>query len=299
MSKRQRSQSSSVTVRPFLAFLEDFGLGVGEVANAPQIRQQILTLHSSLQKLRKESWKVTDHRNFDDFMMIGMPLLGKIYDKCLSGDRLIWTNPWAVLDSFKEFEGSSQVMQAIYTLLYQTVGYDGSIRDDLEPELVFFTRTMFYMFKKFRKECSDEAVFAAVSDFISIDTGLRPFSGSWNNDVWVRGRFRFSDHEHMHASEKSVARIMDRVFGSIVPMASPFDVDIITRHGPGAVADMQTGEDKYSFPFGHPNWMPSFLSLTIVSTGQTYISVIPTTFLVCQSLQRGLLPCRKLSTSLG
>jgi len=119
-----------------------------------------------------------------------------------------------------------------------------------DPNVVFFTRQILYLYKKVKIDCPPLRLKEAVNAFVDIESSLRAPNGTWNNDIWVNHRYTFSDDSDnsAHPRGKHLWKTVDDVFASIVPMSEVNGLHLSPRHGPGAVADMKFGGDKYSFP---------------------------------------------------
>jgi hypothetical protein len=179
-----------------------------------------------------------------EFLLITMPEVGKVYDKGLSAGRINWNKiP-------KEWGGVKSDLTRY--LLLDTFREDGTLRNR-DPNVIFMTRQVLYLYKKVQLDCTPARVRDAVDEFVEIEKGLREPDGTWNNDHWwvakERRVFRKSP-EMVNAFPRGLkfATILDEVFTRIVPQVEVDTLSIRPRHGPGAVADMKTGGDKYSFP---------------------------------------------------
>lgn len=136
---------------------------------------------------------------------------------------------------------------------------DGSIKEDADHGAVQALRQVFLLYKKVQIPCSQEKIDDAISVFLRTDRSLR--SGS---EAWRTGDFVAPDYHLAHAlfrsyrqydllgredgASHSLTRLAQRVCDQVVQRFSAFNPDsIIGNHGPGAVADQPSRQDKYVF----------------------------------------------------
>lgn len=170
-------------------------------------------------------------------LMIQLPELGKVFDSGLSS-------------GFVDFQRLERIVPdeclraSLLEIFYVCFTPEGKI---LEPEVnvVFYIRCFLYMYKKVNMECSDEATNSAFDDFLSIERELDSPSNRWGTSDFtcLPGlRFAVPNGDPLLATLDTVAGIL----GSF----RIFDYrDIVPKHGPGSVADLRRGNDKYTFPF--------------------------------------------------
>jgi hypothetical protein len=203
------------------------------------------------------------------FIMIDMPDAGTIIDSALSSDRI---NSETLPKTFGKVKdrGTREFLSCIFELVFDGSGY---LRDDVNPTAVFFLRTVCYMAKKVREDCSDAAISAEVENFRKVEVGLRAPYLDWECDTlnldaasklsftdgYVSEPGLFSDRDRV---PRSLLSVLDQVTGIVFSQFPELDWREITpRHGSGAVADLQTGTDKYQFRY----W-PNKLEGTFPST---------------------------------
>lgn len=191
-------------------------------------------------------------------LFIDFPDFGKLYDKALSSGYL---DRCSTPKSFgRRGDGWPKLFGDLILLSFDE---SGILRDNLESDLVFATRQIFYLFKKINLECSNEAVQQAVSDFVDIEVHSNCPSGRWSgwgdrDDTCVSSRepLSLSDLREGHPGLREFVRtprvlldltqLVSDIIASMLPKARW--EDLIPRHGPGAVSDMKSGLDKYNFP---------------------------------------------------
>jgi hypothetical protein len=177
-------------------------------------------------------------------LLIHLPEVGKMFDKGLSSSF-----DWAGFSSSDHTRFSRRSLKHV---MYDVFDDVGRTRDEITADDIFFVRQFLYLFKKYSIDCPFETTKETVNDFVKIDQGLREPSGSWNSDHWYPGTHGFCGDPVLsgsHPRAEKLWRTVDHVFGSIVPMHEVDRLRVRPRHGPGAVADMKTGGDKYLFPF--------------------------------------------------
>lgn len=191
---------------------------------------------------------------------IDLPKLGKIFDKGLSSG---WFNSSLVPPVLGSGKKKDFVLS---TLLYER--FFDPMTDALQPEddptLIFFIRTYLYWMKKVVKESTDEGATEVTRDFFRTDEALRRPHHSWYSDwldcddiavlSFTGSLKRFEEPELFEFPKPTryitgilpvldrVCRLTSSMFGNLAPN------EIIGRHGPGAVVDIKTGDDKYTFP---------------------------------------------------
>lgn len=194
-------------------------------------------------------------------LMIELPKAGKHLDKCLSEGYLLKADYPHTLGSIKV---GSTLFSELYCYIFDGCAAGELLREDSDPDAVFFLRTLLYMYKKVEMPCSDEAVASTVKEYLAIDDSLRVPSLPWNGDPDIfdsavrssRGKLSFldalptEDQTSVTSRRRRLLMLeMDRVsslLSSLIPQFRP--EELMPRHGPGAVADLRGGEDKYTLP---------------------------------------------------
>jgi hypothetical protein len=148
-------------------------------------------------------------------------------------------------------------------LLYRVFNELTGQLDCFDPNAVFYLRSILVLLKKLRIPPMSGSVEEAIAEYVRIDASLPSPSLDWSGDV-LNGNdpeflgaspFSFEDlpqrfpgRELSGLSMNSVGWLLDRVFRRVVPASFPDVSELVPRHGPGAVCDLASGEDKYSFP---------------------------------------------------
>nr|UJQ85560.1 MAG: hypothetical protein 3 [Leviviridae sp.] len=220
---------------------------------------------------------------------IDLPQLGKVFDKALSS---------GFFDKKKVPQTlGSQRHGFIFDEMFSNYLYEPHtcrVYKSVDPDFVLFTRTLLYMMKDIVKVPSDESIAASVRSFFQIDAGLRKPTLFWNADDLYTGRSGldcstsdnpsrtvrlsfvdggrgtedqvFPGLEAPISCRKELLELLDEVCRVSSSMFGYLATDeLCGRHGPGAVSDTRTGEDKYLFP----NW-PLKLGLSFPSERHAY-----------------------------
>lgn len=199
-------------------------------------------------------------------VLVDLPKLGKLFDKSLSTGYFQHEKVPQTLGSWKK---GTVIFQSLLTKAYEVDHWDTT--QEGHPTLIFFLRTFLYLGKKLEVECPNDAVSQTVSEFFDCDSGLRRPHLNWSRD-WLATRsisgLQFAPQSDNVSGEReqleftfglessgknppiSLLSLLDRVSRRVVgqfPLLDPSTM--VGRHGPGAVADVDTGEDKYAFPF--------------------------------------------------
>nr|URG16138.1 MAG: RNA dependent RNA polymerase [Leviviridae sp.] len=190
----------------------------------------------------------------ESLVTIHLPNLGKIYDKGLSSGILSY-------DRIPKELGSWEKKTLIFRVLLSYSFNDQGVLIDPNPEIVFFTRSLLYLCKKVEGECGAEAMYSAIDKFVGIEYELRDPSKDWSsNDVssfhqkGVNHSLNFGDDylaefkntpEFCNETHKAL-QTLDWVCRNLTPHKELNPYDIVPKHGPGAVSDIRSGEDKYS-----------------------------------------------------
>lgn len=204
---------------------------------------------------------------------IDLPQLGKVFDKTLSSGFFDNTK---VPNSLRIAGGSFLLEDLFCDYLYEP--HTCRMYKSVDPDFVLFARTFLYMLKDVVKEPTDDKVAASVRQFFQTDSGLRKPSYAWEADDLFAGlrdgpdssfripsgsrlsfvdgnrgaedQISFSSLGKSAGCREGLLALLDRVCGVSSSMFGYLHPDeLCGRHGPGAVADIVTGEaDKYSFP---------------------------------------------------
>lgn len=192
-----------------------------------------------------------------DILFLDFPECLKVLDKGLSSGYL---NFRAIPKSFGTTrEGWPKLFGHLFTKLFDD---QGTLSEDVNLDIVFYTRQLLAVFKKINLECTKDATLEAVQDFVKIEDHLPAPSGSWHgwcghtNGVSRPSMFDIFPGGDLDCPGKyvSVSRRLIKYFQFCADYvsASIGDLDyrdLVPRHGPGAVSDARTGDDKFIFPF--------------------------------------------------
>ena len=141
---------------------------------------------------------------------------------------------------------------------------DGSLRDDIDPNAVFFIRQWLSLAKKAALNCTEERNASTLQEWVSIESRLPDHHpGTWDNLVpsfadrsghplWGENYF-VNRLPGMESSDDAVPELFwnyaRRFTRRVISSFEPINIfDIKPKHGPGAVAEGKIV--KYEFP----NW---------------------------------------------
>lgn len=190
-----------------------------------------------------------------------LPALGKIFDQALDAGSL-HRSGLPLARSINTRTNIPRLFQGIWLEIFEL---DGCLRENIDPNMVFYLRTLYLACKKYRSDCAPKAVYATVKEYYDVDEQLPPPSHVWDgdgnhllssdlgtvSDLVNKNDDLFGIHEEdMSSALACVQSIADRValvIGDYVPGDYRF------KHGPGAVSDNRTGRGyKYAFPAWSP-----------------------------------------------
>lgn len=199
------------------------------------------------------------------FFLLDLPAMGKHFDKCLATGLLTLSGVahcgprWSKSPVPRLFSG---LMSRVFEI------DSGLLRSDVDVNVILFLRQIYYFAKGFKYDCSFERTAQAVIDFYETDRALRSPTLNWEDDRLDLDRLRdlhFDDSVSLqdlpvsHSIEcrwragwdYEGVRKLQEGFDIVASALGPFDaLEFKPRHGPGAVADLGSGESKYTFP----NW---------------------------------------------
>jgi hypothetical protein len=211
-----------------------------------------LDLDADLRRLRR----IVDTRGIS-FIMIDMPAAAKYLDSCLSGCEI---NATHLPETFGKRldKGTREFLSCLFTLIFDGSGH---LRYDVDPTSIFFLRSVLLLAKKVQEDCSDAAISAEVDVFRKVDVSSRSPFLDWECDTLNLEKARGLSFTDGYVSEPGLCldrdrcpiallRALDQVTGIVFSRFPEFDWREVTpRHGTGAVADQQTGTDKYQFRY--------------------------------------------------
>lgn len=200
------------------------------------------------------------------YIMIDLPEAAKVVDQAVARGRL-WVDQ--LPNSMGTVHhGYRMQFRCLFSIVFDD---EGLLRDNVSPNAYRHLRMVLLMAKKMKEDCSDAAIEAEVDTFLQVDESLHTPFLNWDGDDLFEYRSRF----RQCTTSQGVVRlnICDSLRSdpdlfpngdvvrpkllALVQLVSDMIVrsfpdpdwrQIIPRHGPGAVADMRTGEDKYQFP---------------------------------------------------
>jgi hypothetical protein len=209
------------------------------------------------------------------FFTMDLPDMGKILDRSLAEGRLIDHN----VPCFGRKWKTSPIPKLFSGFWIRLFDRSGHIREDIDPDVVFYLRTLLYACKKLNLDCKPERVYDAVKEYFDVDDSLPPPNeGIWNypfdtepqrplallcdvTGISPGGRRRVGQlvFEAPNRNEGSdpprgsdsyaVLAHCQRTAGRLAVHLGSFDPEqTVGRHGPGAVSEVLAGGTKYVFP---------------------------------------------------
>jgi len=207
------------------------------------------------------------------YSTIDLPSAGKIFDRSLA-DGLLHPIP---LPGFGKRIKEGTVPVFLSGLFLRVFEPSGMLLEHPDINAIFFLRQLFYAVKKLRITCDEQRTSEAVSEFLRIESEMRPPSLNWEEDVFVpssASSLHFADCLHTASASTAGSDSAEATTGQLFQFehnpewadASLLDTiqrtaDIVSssygwfdpsewrvKHGPGAVSDLKGGYTKYSFP---------------------------------------------------
>lgn len=188
-------------------------------------------------------------------LLVDFPDACKLLDASLSSQEFSYQSLPASLRRKKDGCWVPSFFPQLWDEVINWHKYDG----ERDANLVFFLRQIYLLYKKLSIPCPDDNVDRAIKEFVQIENQMVPPILDWDLDhMEIRSVHLLDARQDMSLSFgmesllRKVQSIADIIVGDF-PVLDPMAV--IPRHGPGAVADLKTGTDKYLFD----NW-PSKLA---------------------------------------
>lgn len=216
------------------------------------------TLHEELERDFKRLESLARYMGEKVFTLL-LPALGKIFDQSLETGVLAFAGE----PLSRSFSRKSKIPRLFRGIWRQIFLDNGCLKDDIDPNDVFFLRTLLYAGKKYLSECTPSSVFYTVREYMDVESSLPIPSDRWDGDGSNLGDLDFVHLEQfssslggplfaggeiplegrlLRAAQECADRVAGRL-GEYLPQLSGF------RHGPGAVSDLTLGKDyKYAFP---------------------------------------------------
>lgn len=202
----------------------------------------------------------------DRVFLIDLPALGKLLEQALEHFALSRSG-LALSAGFNSRTTVPRLFQGLWLRIFER---DGCLKQDVDPNALFFLRTLLSGQKKYRKECDPSATFKAVQEFYDTDEALPMGSRLWDTDGSDLSMVNQSTVLHGGSDDRddlfqlfpdgdlgglrpmldTAQQVADRVasgLGEYQPSLYAF------KHGPGATSEFKRGAGfKYLFP----SWSP-------------------------------------------
>lgn len=210
-----------------------------------------------------------------------LPALGKILDISLSRGFLAFSAE-PLSRSSKRKSLVPRLFRALWGKLFED---SGCLKQDIDPNVVLFLRTLLYVGKNYKSDCAPRYLYEATKEFYDVESTLPPPSQVWDGDgsdldsfdpghfcdLERIGRERGSLFERTDDSELVLLDILQRTADEVSTELGFFEPeDSRCKHGPGAVADLHDSRYKYNFESWSPRLAFYFPYDMFGSTGLSY-----------------------------
>lgn len=199
--------------------------------------------------------------------LVHLPNCRKILDQALSTGRLGHSG----IPFMKGYKNGSPIPRLFKGIWLRIFEQDGCLKQDVDPNHIFFLRTLLSVGKKYEMECPPSALYETTEDFYVTDQKLPIPSLDWDsvddhafdstNLSMVPQHMGDADQQDLFRPTSSDdAELLDtlqRVADHVSLTVGLIDTAAV-RHGPGAVADNQHGVHKYAFTRWNPRLEPVF-----------------------------------------
>lgn len=198
------------------------------------------------------------------FFLETMPAFTKHFDQCLANGHLTRSG----LTHFRPFKRKSPVPRLFKGLVLRVFDVHGVLRSSPDAYCIKAIRQLSSAVKKLRMQCPDSSTWKQVDEYFRIDSEVRQGSLNWDSGDFSSDSLGDLRLEDLHESEpepssafadegsaesrsistqllEAIQSTADRICAEIGCFSAS---DWAPRHGPGAVADLRSGEYKYSFP---------------------------------------------------
>jgi len=207
--------------------------------------------------------------------LLDLPAMGKHFDACLS---LSFYSKSKLPLSGTRWPGSAlpKLFSGLLVRIFDRLS--GCLLSDVDPFVILTLRQLYQFAKGYEIDCSFSRTADAVREFYVVESEVRAPTLNWADD-----RIDTSSTRDIHFRDIACREGHDGDSGYIYPeplslaeslgiadtlqsvcdiVASGFgefdQADWLSRHGPGAVADLRSSESKYSFPYWSSKLEESF-----------------------------------------
>lgn len=196
---------------------------------------------------------LTGERGIDLFC-VDLPDVGKHLDRCVSegmfmvcGLPLTGRCPKRIM--YPEF------LRGLWGRIFSECG---TLKEDCDVEALLYLRQVYYLAKKVKLDCPNEAVLAEVRAFVDTDRELPIPEEVWGQTTSMCEAYEgFAQSSHykarldghpMAGELSSFLRVLDTVSGIVASTLGPYQPDEWRfRHGPGVVSERRGPVNKYQF----------------------------------------------------
>lgn len=184
-------------------------------------------------------------------VLLDFPAYAKSLDRALSRGRMSQAD-------YQLLGNKGGLPAFMYSAWIRVFDVEGNLVSEPDVGAVKALRQALLLFKKIQIPCSEERIANEVRAFFTLDASLRQCDDSWHDLQFgdsvslgdaLRNDVRQGELFTPFVTSHSLVRLAQRVADTIVRGFDDVDPDsLIGNHGPGAVADLKRGMDKYVFP---------------------------------------------------
>lgn len=189
---------------------------------------------------------------------IDLPAVAKHFDRCLDEGQFTFPNLPLTRGRGKGI-GYPVFLGVLYAAVFHK---DGKLRNDASVESIVAIRQIYMGLKKLELPCSQENINDTIEDFLDTEKTLRRATHDWEALLWdVSPKLSFWDNNHrdgrgrfvrvpFKGSTRRALTVLHNVCDIVSVMLGDFAnerTSELPKHGPGVVADLRKGEDKYLF----------------------------------------------------
>lgn len=234
----EREDEAGFAKRMFVAVLDD-------VASVDPVAALLLEREIS------DDWPPLPGDNFLRMAMIRLPKIGKAFDKALSSQHFDW-QVWKSLSWVGKETG--HFVPVLDSLFWEKGSFSATAAHqawELDVDKVMLARQLLYMYKKWERQCPEPYVQKAILEFWSIEDQMRVPRSIDNDLIFHVCGGQFADGLVGLEAPPILRRLvttLDRLSWRLAPVSDLDPMDLLPKHGPGAVSDLSPGGDKYTFP---------------------------------------------------
>lgn len=216
------------------------------------------TLETEFEKDLTRLLSLVERRGIQVYL-VDLPAVGKHLDRCLSGGQYILSG----LPLTKRFSGRVVIpkfLRGLYLLVFHETG---RLKDDANPEAVFFLRQILFAAKKTDLDCTDDKKEKEILEFVAVDESLPELDEFWKSEPINSNCRKEPNYGGYQSSALYAGRVnalpahkrgqltvflaaLDYMSGAVTSALGSYDPgDWSFKHGPGAVSETTKPSNKY------------------------------------------------------